>query len=247
MLCRALAVVGGANETCWVGRRPARDAAHGRDDRWAVVDQSVDMWYVHENTLIQMIDIAELPVTFSASEARRAGLHPRDLRSMLDRGDVVRLSRGLYRRASAPEPTHPDLLVVSRRAPAAVVCLVSALVQWDLTDELPPAVQIAIRRGARPPHFDHPPIEVFHFDAATFEQGIQLVEAAPSEFVRVYGPSRTVVDLMRFRHELGTNLALSSLRAYLNRGDARPADVVRYARALRVEGPVVQAMDAVLS
>lgn len=193
-----------------------------------------------------MIDIADLPVTFSASEARKAGLHPRDLRSMLDGGAVVRLSRGLYRRASAPEPTHPDLLAVSRRAPAAVVCLVSALVQWDLTDELPPAVQIAVRRGARPPRIDHPPVEVFHFDAATFEDGIQLVEAAPSEFVRVYGPSRTVVDLMRFRHELGTTLALSSLRAYLNRRDARPADVVRYARALRVEGPVVQAMDVLL-
>lgn len=42
-----------------------------------------------------MTVIGDLPIAFSPLEARKAGLPPRDLRSMLDRGDVVGLSRGL--------------------------------------------------------------------------------------------------------------------------------------------------------
>jgi hypothetical protein len=42
---------------------------------------------------------------------------------------------------------------------------------------------------------DHPPVEVFVWDPATFELGVDQVEAAPGEPVRVYSPARTVVDL----------------------------------------------------
>lgn len=188
-----------------------------------------------------------LPPTFTTTEARRVGVHPRDLYAMRDRGDLILLSRGVYRQASAPTPTHPDLLAISRRVPGAVVCLVSALSVWDLTDELPPSVQFAIPRGSRAPRIDFPPAESFLFGARTFEDGVQQVEAAPSEMVRVYGPSRTVVDVMRFRHRLGEVQALASLRAYLSRPGAQPAEVVRYARSLGVDGPVRRAMDAMLA
>lgn len=174
-------------------------------------------------------------------------MHPRRLQQLSEAGELIVLSRGVYRRADAPPPSHPDLLAISRRAPAAVVCLMSALRLWDLTDTMPLAVQIAIRRRSRSPRIDFPPVDSFHFDAKTFEEGVELVEAAPSETVRVYSPQRTVVDVMRFRRRLGEALALSALRAYLWRPGSEPAAVLGYARMLDVEGPVGQAMDGVLS
>lgn len=184
-----------------------------------------------------------LPATFTTSEARASGVHPRDLYAGRDTGAYVELSRGVFRRADAPAATYPDLLAVSRRAPRAVVCLLSAASVHDLTDELPLGVQIAVPRRTWPPKIDHPPVEVFVWNPATFELGIDQVNAAPGEPVRVYSPARTVVDLMRMRRKLGESVAHIALRRYLSRRDARVGEVVELARALDVLGPVRAAVD----
>ncbi|MGW6936299.1 type IV toxin-antitoxin system AbiEi family antitoxin domain-containing protein [Lentzea sp. NPDC054927] len=188
-----------------------------------------------------------LPDTFTTSGANKAGLHYRDLYRLRDEGDLLELSRGVFRKADAPAPTWPDLLAVSVRTPLAVVCCVSAAAVHDLTDEIPREVQIAVPRGRRPPLIDYPPTEVFRFSATTFDLGLTEVEAAPGENVRIYSPERTVVDLMRLRGRLGEPLALSALRRYLLRRGARPGQVFTFARELGVFGPVRAAVDAVIA
>ena len=191
------------------------------------------------------VEVSELPQTFTTQTAREFGLHPRDLYRSRDDGDLVELSRGVFRQADAPAPHWPDLLAVAYRSPVAVVCCVSALVVHDLTDEIPAAVQIAVPRPNRPPRIDHPPTEVFRFAENSFELGVSTVEAAPGENVRVYSPERTVVDVMRLRHRLGEPLALSALRRYLRRGEARPGRLLTFARDMGVFGPVRAAVDVV--
>lgn len=189
------------------------------------------------------VEVSELPRTFTTRTAREVGLHPRDLYRLRDAGDLVELSRGVFRQADAPAPHWPDLLAVAYRAPIAVVCCVSALVVHDLTDEIPSAVQIAVPRSNRPPRIDHPPTEVFRFADVTFELGVSAVEAAPGESIRVYGPERTVVDVMRLRHRLGEPLALGALRRYLRRRNARPGELLTFSRHLGVFGPMRAALD----
>jgi hypothetical protein len=46
-----------------------------------------------------------LPVTFTAGEAHQAGVHSRELYRWRDGGDLVELSRGVFRRADAAAPT----------------------------------------------------------------------------------------------------------------------------------------------
>jgi len=113
----------------------------------------------------------------------------------------------------------------------------------DLTDEIPPAVQIAVPRSSHPPRIAFPPAAVVRFEASTFELGLTRVEAAPGESVRIYDAPRTVVDLMRLRHRSGEPTALAALHRYLRRRDARPAELLKVAAALRVYGPVLHALD----
>jgi hypothetical protein len=120
-----------------------------------------------------------LPPTFTTVPARAAGVHPRDLYASRDGGELVELSRGVFRRADAPAAAYPDLLAVSLRAPRAMVCLLSAAAVHDLTDEIPTAVQIAVPRRTWPPKLDHPPVEVFVWDPLTFGLGLDAVEVAP--------------------------------------------------------------------
>lgn len=192
-----------------------------------------------------MTVVADMPDTFTSATAFSRGVHPRELYAWRDAGEVVELSRGVFRRADAPLAGHPDLLAVSYRVPRAIVCCVSAAAVHDLTDEQPVRVQVAVPNGTHPPRIDHPPTKVFRFDPRTFELGLTSVEAAPGEAVRVYDPARTVTDLMRLRHRLGEAIAHAALNRYMARPDARPALLLRYARELGVLGPVRRALDVV--
>jgi predicted transcriptional regulator of viral defense system len=190
-----------------------------------------------------MTGLGSLPATFTTSQASDAGVQFRDLYAARDTGELLQLSRGVFRRAAAPEPSYPDLLAVSYRAPRAVVCLLSAASLHDLTDELPLAVQIAVPKGTWPPKIAHPPVEVFTWSPDTFELGLETVEAAPGEPVRVYSAARTVVDLMRLRGKLGESVAHIALRRYLARRDARIGQLIDLAGGLGVLGPVRAALN----
>jgi hypothetical protein len=187
--------------------------------------------------------LLDLPSTFTTAQARRAGVQFRDLYRARDEQLVVELSRGVFRRVDAPAPSYPDLLAVAHRSPRAVVCLLSAGSIHDLTDEVPAAVQIAVPRRTWPPKISLPPVEVFSFDAATFDLGLDAVEAAPGEMVRVYSAVRTVVDLMRLRGRIGESVAQIALRRYVTSPGAEVGELVELARSLDVLGPVRSAVD----
>ncbi len=184
-----------------------------------------------------------LPDTFTTATARACGVHPRDLYAWRDSGEVVELSRGVFRRADAEAASWPDLLAVAYRAPRAIVCCVSAAAVHGLTDELPGAVQIAVAARAHPPRIEYPPTSVFRFDEATFEIGMSHVETAPGEPVRIYDAARTVVDLIRLRHRLGEPIAFGALNRYLHVSGARPALLLEYAERLDAFGPVARALE----
>lgn len=187
-----------------------------------------------------------LPATFTTGEARAAGAHPRDVYRWRDNGLTAELSRRGFRRADAPPASHPDLLAVSRRAPRAALCLLSAAAAvHGLTDELPRAVQIAVPRGTGRPQIAYPSVEMFTFAATTFDLGMERAEVAQDETVRLTGPARTVVDLTRMRRRIGEPLALIALRRYLTRPGGRPAALIDLARPLDVLGPVRAAVDVV--
>jgi hypothetical protein len=160
-----------------------------------------------------------------------------------DGGEIVELSRGVFRRGDAPPASYPDALAVAYRAPRAIVCCLSAAAVHELTDELVGSLQIAVSKGGHVPRIDYPPTAVFRFDQEAFELGLSVFEAAPGELVRVYDAARTVVDLMRLRHRFGEPVAHSALHRFVATPGVRPALLLDYAQVLGVFGPVRAALD----
>jgi predicted transcriptional regulator of viral defense system len=168
------------------------------------------------------------------SQALKLGIHPRILYRLRDAGRLVFVTRGVYRLAELPEPSHPDLLVVARRVPQAVICLISALSFYDLTTQIPHEVHIALPRRTRYPRLDHPPLRVFLMTGAAYTEGIEThsIEGIP---LRVYGPEKTVVDCFKFRNKIGIDVAVEALRLARERKRVTPRGLLRYARLCRVE------------
>ena len=66
-----------------------------------------------------------------------------------------------------PPLGEPDLVIVAKKVPQAVFCLLTALAFHRLTTHVPHTVAIALVRTARVPRLGHPPLEVFRFSPAS--------------------------------------------------------------------------------
>lgn len=183
----------------------------------------------------------------SAAELIKRGARWEDLYRLRDSGELIELSRGIYRVADAPATAYLDLLAVCRRAPEGMICLSSAASFWDLSDEMPDAVHLAIARGKHRPRIAYPSTRVHVFAAATFSLGRAVEKIDSGETIAISSRERTVVDLMRLRSRIGSDLALGALRRYLQGGDARPAELLAMARRLRVGSVMAEAMEPLLA
>ena len=185
--------------------------------------------------------LRHLGPVFRSKDAVAAGVAWRDLYALRDDGQVLELSRGLYQLAEAAGTGNLDFVVVCARAPHGMVCLNSALAYWDLSDEIPPAVHLAVPDGSHRPAIDHPPARIHVFRASTFDLGRLEVTLERGEQFWITDRERTVVDAFRLRHLIGEDLAHDALRRYL-RSRPKPARVAELARALRVWHPVADAI-----
>jgi predicted transcriptional regulator of viral defense system len=183
--------------------------------------------------------------TMRTREVRAAGVHPRTLYAMRDEGVVEKLSRGVYRLASLPPLSHPDLVTVAMRVPAGVVCLLSALDFHDLTTQVPHAIELAIEKGAEEPRLDHPPLNVHWFSGRAFSEGVEThdLDDVP---VRVYSAEKTVADCFKFRFTLGVDTAIEALKLYVDRGGIDVESLTRYARICRVMNVMRPYLEATL-
>jgi predicted transcriptional regulator of viral defense system len=196
----------------------------------------------------EVIDIARRAGGISsAAELIESGARWEDLYRLRDSGELIELSRGVFRVADAPATAHLDLVAVCHRAPEGTICLNSAASFWDLSDEMPAAVHLAIARGRHRPRIAYPPTQVHVFAATTFSLGRNMEEIDSGETIAISSKERTVVDLMRLRSRVGRDLALGALRRYLQSGDAKPGELLVLARRLRVGSVMAEAMEPLLA
>lgn len=177
-------------------------------------------------------------------DALDLGIHPRTLYRLRDEGVVVQVSRGIYRLASLPPLSQPDIAAVALRVPRAVICLTSALAYHDVTSEIPHEVQIALPRRTKTPRLDFPPIRVFWFSGPALSEGIEVVEIDGVD-VRVYDLPKTVVDCFRFRNKIGLDVAVAALNEAIKRKGVSPAELLRYARLCRIESVLLPYLEAI--
>lgn len=178
---------------------------------------------------------------FRSKDAVAAGVAWRDLYALRDAGEILELSRGLFQVADMAGTGNLDFVAVCARAPHGMICLDSALAFWDLSDEIPDRVHLAVPEGTHRPTIDYPPTRVHVFQASTFDLGRLAQRGEQGERFWITDRERTVVDVFRLRHRLGEELAHGALRRYL-RHRPQPRRLSDYARALRVWGPLAGAL-----
>jgi predicted transcriptional regulator of viral defense system len=177
-------------------------------------------------------------------DALKFGIHRRTLYVLWDDGTLIQLTRGLYELANLDRPPRAELAEISKKAPNAVICLKSALALHELSDQKSQAIWVAVERKARKPVFESPPLKAYFFSGEMFYRGVQI-RRIMNQAVRIYNAPKTVIDCFRWQKEVGLDTAIQAARTYLERTDARPSELIRYAKICKIENrvrPYLQAL-----
>jgi predicted transcriptional regulator of viral defense system len=184
---------------------------------------------------------------FRVSEAVATGVSRTTLHRMREAGELIAVGRGVVQLPGAGMGMSSGLAVVSARVPRGAICLNSALAFWDLTDEVPARIHVAVPRGAHRPSIDRPAIQVHVFDARTFDVEREQQRTDADEMFWIYSAERSVVDAMRMSRWVGRDVGLHALRRYLDCGGAKPARLAEIAREIGGGSQLQPALEALLS
>jgi len=174
----------------------------------------------------------------------KAGFHPDTLVALEKEEKVEKIARGLYRITNYTPGSHPDLVTASLQAPKGVICLISALTFYEVTNEIPKCVDIAIPRGAHANKIEYPPVRFYRFSAKTWKAGIEE-RKIEGHNVKIYSLVKTIADCFKFRNKIGIDVARNALKVAVMEKGIKPKEIMQYSKICRVDNiikPILEAM-----
>lgn len=168
----------------------------------------------------------------------------RVLKRLVDRGELMRRSRGVYTLPDHEPTRHTGMAEVCARAPSVTVCLISALDFHELTTQIAHFVWIMIDRKGRRPKIEYPPIEIVYASNESLTAGVQTHEIEGVK-VRITSPAKTVADCFRYHDRVGQDVAVEALRDCLHQRKAKPSEIYEMAeidRVAKMVRPYIEAL-----
>jgi predicted transcriptional regulator of viral defense system len=176
--------------------------------------------------------LSKRPV-FSSADGKKAGLPSRMLAYFCSKGEIERMGRGIYKVKNVDfdrDFEWEDLALTTLSIPRGVICLISALCYYDLTDEIMREFWIAVSHSTTSPIRENTHIvrmRNISLGQTTIKIGKQKL--------KIFDRERTIVDSFRY---LDKETALKALQGYLKTSKERKPDIdklLKYAKKLRVD------------
>lgn len=181
----------------------------------------------------KIIELARITGVIRPRDLDAYGIPREYLRRLCNKGVLERRSRGIYALTDADLTEHHSMVLVSKRVPKGVVCLLSALRFHRLTTQAPFEIWMAIDRKARLPKTEGVPLHIVRFSAAALTEGVEHHQVEGME-VPVYCLAKTVVDCFKYRNKIGLDVSLEALRECLRERRCTIDELWRYAKICRV-------------
>lgn len=182
--------------------------------------------------LILLTPLLDQP-SFTAKEAKNLGVTAAVLSYYVKAGQLRRIRRGVYQAINYQNPEAfrwIDLIEAVHSINGGVVCLISALAVYDLTEEIPRQHWIGIRHGTSARSSRQ--IKIVRFrDLDLGKTEIELEGARISIFDR----ERTIVDAFRL---LSRETAIKALKSAVAQGGKNRIDLIKleaYAKRLQFD------------
>jgi predicted transcriptional regulator of viral defense system len=173
---------------------------------------------MQDTGILRVIGQLLMRPSFTAAEAKELGVFPAHLAYYVRMGRIKRLGRGIYQGAdytASPENFRwEDLIDAVNSVPGGVICLISALAIYEITDEIPRQHWIAVPHSTS---IDRGlDVKIVRFRDVSL--GKTTVDLSGIQ-VAIFDRERTIVDAFRL---LSRETAIKALKMALSaKGNSR--------------------------
>ncbi|RZK17971.1 MAG: hypothetical protein EOO86_11275 [Pedobacter sp.] len=154
------------------------------------------------------------------------------LLEMVKSGKAERLKNGVYFMDGTS--TRSEMTNLESLVPGGVICMYSAWFYYDLTVQIPQALNVAIEKSRKVKLPVYPFIELYYWQKEYQELGVAEIKIEGVD-VKIYDVHKSVCDAVKFRSKIGTETFAEILKAYIRRKDRNLTKLMEYARMMRVE------------
>ena len=170
--------------------------------------------------------------SFTRQEAADLGVTSATLSHYVKAGTIERIARGVYRHCDAPTVSDirwEGLVAAAQKVKGGIVCLISALALYEVTEEMPRQYWIAIKHGTTHKKDRHVKL-VRMRDIALGKTTFTIDQVQ----VPIFDLERTIVDAFRL---LDKEVAIKALKMAMKRKGPEKLNIKKleeYARLLKV-------------
>ncbi len=161
-------------------------------------------------------------VLFSAKDARKAGIYPSLINYYVKKGYIARMGRGMYKSSFSELDVDfqwEDLVTTAKSVPNGVVCLLSALALYKLTDEIPRRHWIAVPHATTIPKRLHTKFIRFR----DMKMGKTKLKIGKEE-IQIFNRERTIIDSFRL---LSAEVSIKALKEGLKESGSNKISIKR--------------------
>ncbi|MFT5097928.1 MAG: putative transcriptional regulator of viral defense system [Planctomycetaceae bacterium] len=199
-----------------------------------------------ENTTQQdrLIEFLEQNTLARSKELQAIGVAATTISRAVKQGSVERIGRGLYQLSDSEVGTNAILAEVSKQAPKARICLMSALAFHGLTVQMPRKVWIAIGVSNWQPSFKHSKTRVVRFREPYYSEGVEQHKISGTT-VSVYSIEKTICDAFRLPKLVDRSVAIECLKVALTDRKLTPAKIASAAKKYRAWNQIQPYLEAI--
>lgn len=179
-----------------------------------------------------------------ASELTKEGIPRVAISRLVSESKLERLAHGLYCLSGTELSEKEGLVIIGRRVPRAVFCLLTALQLHELTTQLPRKVWIAMPRGSHTPQIKYPPIKMMQYSDDAYAEGVEIMKSDKVN-LKVYNLAKTIADCFKYRNKIGIDVAIEALKEAYSKNKVTMDDLWHYAKICRVASVMRPYLEAI--
>ncbi|MCL1917290.1 MAG: type IV toxin-antitoxin system AbiEi family antitoxin domain-containing protein [Peptococcaceae bacterium] len=168
-----------------------------------------------------------------AADLYSAGATRKEVSSMLESGDIMRVKRGYYQLTKMDEPN--EAAMVAKLFPEAILCMDTALFHYGYSDRTPLEWNMAFSRNISKSRFNltYPFIKPYYVDDKYLNIGV-AEKNLDGVNMKIYDRERVICDCLRHKSKMDSEMFGKAIQAYLKDPRKNIRNLSSYAQHLRV-------------
>lgn len=175
-------------------------------------------------------------------DVTKAGIRRESLKKYLDRGSLIRESRGIY---SFADSMSDEFALLQSRCKKGIFSYGTALYFHGLSDRFPQMISMTVPKNYNVFYLKEELLHVeFHrIKPSLWDIGIIEINSPQGGKIKIYNKERCICDIIRNRKRTDPQIFAQALKGYFASKDRDNIQLIEYAKKFHIENKVQEYME----